>query len=147
VRYCRVAAFSHPELLDGYACFPPSREVELRLKQYAGDSQSWAAAQDPRGVMFFGNNAGVLEFDGVSWRRWTTANASAVRSLAVGADGRIYVGAQGEIGYLTPAGAGNLRYVSLNEKVPAALRDFADIAKIHAAPEGIYFQALERLFL
>jgi hypothetical protein len=32
VRYCRVACFSHPELLKGGACFPPSREVELRLQ-------------------------------------------------------------------------------------------------------------------
>jgi hypothetical protein len=37
VRYCRVASFSHPELLKGRRHFPPSREVELRLQISALD--------------------------------------------------------------------------------------------------------------
>jgi signal transduction histidine kinase/ligand-binding sensor domain-containing protein len=114
-------------------------------KDYSADVQNWAIVQDQRGVMYFGNNSGVLEYDGVSWRLIKTANRSAVRSLAVGNDGKIYVGAQGEIGYLSPDSIGQLQYVSLRDSVPAEYRDFADIAKIYATGAGIYFQALDRV--
>jgi len=115
-------------------------------KEYGADVQNWAIVQDQRGVMYFGNNSGVLEYDGVSWRLIPTANRSAVRSLAIGEDGKIYVGTQGEIGYLSPDFIGRLQYVSLRDSVPAEYRDFADIAKIYATAAGVYFQALDRFF-
>jgi hypothetical protein len=37
-------------------------------KDYHADSQNWAIVQDRRGIMYFGNSDGVLEYDGVSWR-------------------------------------------------------------------------------
>ncbi len=120
-------------------------------KDYNADAQNWAIVQDRRGVMYFGNNSGVLEYDGVSWRAIPVANGSAVRALALDGDGRIYVGAQGEFGYLAPAQednrTGQVQYVSLRDSVPAEYRDFADIAKCYVTSSGVYFQALDRLFL
>jgi signal transduction histidine kinase len=116
-------------------------------KEHGGGAQSWAVVQDERGVMYFGNNVGVLEYDGVSWRLIPVTNKSAVRSLAIASTGAIYLCAQGELGYLAPDSAGSLQYLSLREHVPEAYRDFADVAKAHATSEGIYFQALDRLFL
>jgi hypothetical protein len=37
-------------------------------KEYSANVQNWAIVQDHRGVMYFGNGEGVLEYDGVSWR-------------------------------------------------------------------------------
>lgn len=120
-------------------------------KETGGDVQNWAVVQDHRGVMYFGNNSGVLEYDGVSWRLLPVTNSSAVRALAADDNGRIYVGAQGEFGYLAPAlggdAAGQMQYFSLRDSVPAQHRDFADIAKCHVTTAGVYFQALDRLFL
>ncbi len=116
-------------------------------KEYGADAQNWAIVQDRRGVMYFGNNTGVLEYDGVSWRMIPVDNGSAVRSLAVDERGVVYVGAQGEIGYLTPDSIGQMKYASLRAQIPEAYRDFADIAKTYATGAGIYFQALDRLFL
>ncbi|MGH7494519.1 MAG: sensor histidine kinase [bacterium] len=116
-------------------------------KEYGAAAQNWAIAQDQRGVMYFGNNSGVLEYDGVSWRIIPTANSTVVRTLAVAPDGRIYVGAQDEIGYLDPDAAGQLQYVSLRERVPEEYREFSDIAKSYATSAGVYFQALDRLML
>src|SRR5512145_1009140 len=114
-------------------------------KEYNADVQNWAIVQDQRGVMYFANNSGVLEYDGVSWRLIPTLNRTAVRTLAVDAEGTIYVGTQGEIGYLAPDSMGQLRYVSLREKVPEEFREFSEIAKSYATGSGIYFQALDRL--
>ena len=38
-------------------------------KDYEGSAQNWAAVQDKRGVLYFANQAGVIEYDGVNWRR------------------------------------------------------------------------------
>ena len=37
-------------------------------KSYKAAPQNWAIQQDKRGVLYIGNNEGVLEYDGVSWR-------------------------------------------------------------------------------
>jgi len=37
-------------------------------KEYGAHAQNWTIAQDSRGVMYFGNGIGVVEYDGVSWR-------------------------------------------------------------------------------
>jgi hypothetical protein len=116
-------------------------------KEYGAGAQNWAIVQDKRGVMYFGNNSGVLEYDGVSWRLIQATNRTAVRTLAMDKDGRIYLGAQGEIGYLAPDSIGQLQYVSLRDSVPGEYRDFADIAKTYVTTAGVYFQALDRLFL
>lgn len=38
------------------------------VSDYNAGIQNWAIAQDERGVMYFGNNSGLLEFDGSAWR-------------------------------------------------------------------------------
>src|SRR4051812_1034842 len=89
---------------------------------YGASPQNWAIAQDRRGLMYFGNTDGILEFDGVSWRKILLENKAAVRSLAVAGDGTVYVGADGEIGYLRPDPNRTLQYTSLLSRLPEADR-------------------------
>ncbi len=113
---------------------------------HPASGQNWAIVQDRRGVMYFGStDDGVLEYDGVNWRAIKTPNRTTIRSLALGQDGRIYVGAIGEIGYLESDAAGRMHYVSLLERVPAAERDFADVWSTFATSEGIYFTTFKRV--
>lgn len=114
-------------------------------KEFQSDPSNWAFAQDPRGVIFVGNANGVLEFDGLRWRLIRTANQTMVRSLAVDAGGRIWVGAKGEIGFLEPDAAGDLRYVSALERLPPEARDFGDVWKAFATPEGVAFATFRSL--
>ena len=37
------------------------------VDDYKASKQNWMAAQDHRGVLYFGNNMGVLEYDGHDW--------------------------------------------------------------------------------
>lgn len=118
--------------------FPPT--------EYNGAVQNWVTVQDRRGVIYVGNvEDGVLEFDGIRWRRIPTTNRTVVRSMAVADDGRIYVGALGEVGYLAPDESGVTRYVSLLERIPPEYRDFADVWRTFATPEGVYFETFKRL--
>lgn len=42
--------------------------INIDRVQYKGDSKNWAVSQDERGVMYFGNDGGLLEFDGIQWK-------------------------------------------------------------------------------
>lgn len=115
------------------------------VRDYGAHAQNWALLQDARGVLYVGNGDGVLEFDGRQWRRLPVANRTMVRSLAIDAQQRVYVGAVGEIGYLQADAEGALQYVSLMSRLPEAMRGFSDVWRVFARPEGIYFYSDERL--
>ena len=115
-------------------------------KDYHAGASNWRIVQDPRGVIYVGNEDGVLEFDGQRWRLIRVSNQTLARTLVVDAAGRVWVGAVGEIGYLEPDASGQMRYVSLLERLPAEARDFADVWTGHAGKEGIFFVARKWLF-
>ena len=92
-------------------------------------------------MLYVGTNSGVAEFDGVSWRlieleqptcwaarsRWRpTARCLSGRSATSG---------------ISPRPTGSMRFVSLLGKVPADARDFADVWRTFATPDGVFFVA------
>lgn len=115
-------------------------------EDYGAHRQNFALVQHETGLLYVGNGAGVLEYDGVSWRLIPISNNSLGRSLAIDSEGRIFVGSMRELGYLAADTPGRLRYVSLLEHIPVEDRDFADVWKIHALAEGVYFQTRHALF-
>ncbi len=116
-------------------------------RDYGAAAQNWSLAQDRQGVIYVGNLEGVvLAFDGAHWQRITVPNRAAVRSLALAADGRIYVGTVGNLGYLQSDASGQLVFVSLLDKVPSADRDFTDVWSIRATTDGVFFTTATRLF-
>src|SRR5579863_5498532 len=68
-------------------------------KQYGANPQNWGVAQDRRGIVYFANTDGLLEFDGNSWRMLRLPGRS-VRAVAVDNEGTVYVGGAGEFGWL-----------------------------------------------
>lgn len=113
---------------------------------YHAHAQNWAIEQDARGVMYFGNTAGILEYDGVRWRLISTPNQSVARTLGTGPGGRIYVGAHSELGYLAADSAGQMQYVSLLPQIAKEDRSFNNVWKIHADSGGVYFRTSTHLF-
>ena len=79
-------------------------------KEYNAHRQNWAIAQNENGIMYFGNNSGLLEYDGAGWRLYQVPNKSTIRSIANGDDGKIYIGAKGDLGYFLPDSVGRLSY-------------------------------------
>lgn len=107
--------------------------------QYNAGNQNFAVIQDNRGVMYFGSSA-ILEFDGTGWRQIYTPNLSYTYSLAKDKNGRIYVGASnGELGYLGADSVGNLKYISLRNKIPKAKRQFTRVRAIEPLENEILF--------
>lgn len=115
-------------------------------EEFGAESQNWAIVQDKRGVLYFGNNKGVLEYDGVNWRVIDIPNKSVVRSLDIDENGVIYVGAVGEFGYLKPNNNGLMQYVSLSRHLDTANNSFKEVWQTAATKQGIFFSTLKALY-
>jgi len=153
VAYCLLAGLALA--VPAWAASAPAASIEAGLpfirnfdpRSYGAAAQNWSLAQDRQGVIYVGNVDGaVLAFDGARWQRIAVPNRATVRSLALGADGRIYVGTVGNLGYLEPDAAGQLRFVSLLDKIPSKERDFADVWSIHPTADGVFFATSTQLF-
>lgn len=119
----------------------------FKPKDYNGGTQNWALLQDQRGVIYVGNNVGILEYDGANWRMIATRNKAVVRSLALAKDGRIYVGSKGELGYLDTRHAAGTQYVSLLDRITPEQRNFQDVRQTFATDDGVYFVSRNYIFL
>ena len=85
--------------------------------------------------MFFSNNLGLLEYDGINWTLHAVKNETKVRSVLIGNDGRIYVGNQGDFGYFVRNEIGGLTYTSLADSLLVEDRNFDEIWNIYKNEE------------
>ncbi|MCB0833608.1 MAG: hypothetical protein KDC45_09115 [Bacteroidetes bacterium] len=114
-------------------------------KEYDAHNQNWIIERDSLGVLFIGNTGGILTYDGVAWNLLHVRNQSVVRALGRATDGRIYVGAKGEIGYLHRDSIGQLQYVSLmDDHFPEHVK-FSDVWSVQATKDGVFFSTTHAL--
>lgn len=114
---------------------------------YLGHVQNWDIVQDDRGVLYFGNSSGILEYDGVTWRLIDLDNKSIARSFDRDSSGKIYVGGVGEFGYLLTDSSGRMMYHSLMDKVNEEDRGFHDVWFVQCAGDKVYFITNEIIFV
>ncbi|MEJ1970989.1 MAG: two-component regulator propeller domain-containing protein [Lacunisphaera sp.] len=121
---------------------PPERGRPLirtytRLEHQA-HAQFWAPFQSPEGLMYFGNQLAVMEYDGRTWRELKVPPVF-VRALAPDAAGNIYLGAEEQLGLLARPDSGPPRYTALQDRVPAAARPFGTVRDVQVWRDGVYF--------
>ncbi len=81
--------------------------------------------------MYFGNSQGLLEYDGNSWRKIATTYSANVRTIAVDDNGRIFITASTDFGYLDPDSIGQLKFKSLKKQLDETYKidkEFWDVA-------------------
>lgn len=141
---CLCILFVHAGYTQNTIALP---EITNYSKQvYNAGTQNWKICQDSQGIVYYANNEGLLSFDGNYWKKYTVPNSTIVKGLAMGPDNRIYIGAQGEIGYFAPGKNGQLAYTSLNDLIPEKEKDFADVWDVIPFREHIFFRSNRRIF-
>lgn len=113
-------------------------------RDYRGHAQVAAIAADAQGILYFGNYAQVLVYDGVQWDRIPIPGATFVRSLAVDRQQRLWVGAAGALGYIdiaSPAPA----FTSLASQLPSAIEALDEIQRVHLVSDTVFFRSLSWL--
>lgn len=113
---------------------------------YGAYFQNWAITQDHRGILYVANKDGILRYDGKTWILIKTDRNTTVRSIAVSAGNTVFVGEQGDFGYLEPDSTGVERFISLQPFVPEEFQSFNDVWNTLAIGEDIYFQTSRYIF-
>lgn len=108
-------------------------------EDYQAHPQNYDIAQDQEGLMYFANGNGLLQYDGVNWRTLPLPKGGIAYSVGCSKQGTIYVGGEGELGYLEPDKHGVLQYQSLLEALPEAFRDFTYAWQIAVTEAFVYF--------
>lgn len=115
------------------------------IQDYKGGHQNWACAQGDDGVMYFGNNNGLLVYDGFSWELHHVPGRYIVRSVFVDGD-RVYIGSFEEFGYFIRKTDGQMQYHSLSAKIKDKINSNDEIWNIVRLGEKIYFQSFTRWY-
>ncbi len=115
----------------------------FNTNDYDGGIQNWDIKEDKRGFIYVANNFGLLEYDGVSWRRYVVQNNTRLRSLFIDIDGKIYGGGQNQLGYFTPDSTGFLKFVSIRDQLEISQRPLEDVWRIVKYDNSILFSSYQ----
>jgi len=120
--------------------------INYTKQVYNAGLQNWDIRQDKNGIIYLANNEGLLSYDGQNWNLYALPNKTIVRSIEIGADNRIYVGGQDELGYFSPGKNGRLQYHSLTQLIPAKDKSFGDVWDIVSIKNDIYFRSVYNIY-
>lgn len=116
-------------------------------RDYPAASQNWAVAKDQNGNMYFGNNSGLLEFDGVTWTLYQLPEGEIVRAVAVDNENRIYTAGYRELGCWKRNENGRIEYQSLKHEVESYFSANEEIWDIICFNNHIYFQSFSKIYV
>ena len=113
-------------------------------QEYGAGPVNWWATEDSDGIMYFANGAGVLQYDGVNWN--TIPMKVSARCLTKDKDGTIYVGGEGEIGYLKADQTGKFEFISLIDKLPKEEQIFSTVWEVDYFEGRVIFRTSNKLY-
>jgi DNA-binding CsgD family transcriptional regulator len=116
--------------------------------QYQSGNQNWSVTRDEHGIMYFGNDEGLLSFDGRYWQLNRMPNGLIVRSVVADGKGKIYSGGFGEFGFWQNDKKGFLKYNSLIHLVPKQYQPIKEeIWKIYIDNSRVIFQSFGSIYI
>ncbi len=125
--------------------------VSFTRNVYGGGTQNWAIAKDKNNRIYVANNEGLLVYNGTNWQLHTVPNKTIIRSINFGVngklyDGKLYVGAQDELGYYAPDNVGRLQFTSLKNLLPQKDQKFADVWQVISIENDVFFRTDAKIF-
>lgn len=120
--------------------------VNYSRETYKASAQNWSVTQNDKGYLYFGNNDGILEYDGTAWKVYSLPNSLIVRSVYSDGD-TIFAGAFEEIGFLAHQADSGMVYQTLNHLIPEEYSDFDEVWEIFQISEKIYFRSSKYIFV
>lgn len=115
--------------------------------KYHASNKNWSIGQDERGIMYFGNDTGLLESDGIEWNLYTMPNKSFIKALCVVSHNQIYTGGFEDFGVWNRTKSGELTYNSLAGLLPDKSLDNQSFWRIWKDNDKIYFQSFTNIYV
>ncbi len=114
--------------------------------EYDGEPQVWAGACDAQGRFYNANYEYIFQYAGNEWHKIFIDKNKVIRSLSANSKGLIFVGADGDFGFLKPDSLGQTEYVSLLSYLDSADRDFSDVWNTVVDDSIVFFVSREAVF-
>jgi len=113
---------------------------------YGAQNQNWGISQTSDQSMYFANNSGLLEYDGMNWKLYPVPNNSIVRSVKA-IDDLVYTGSYMDFGVWKRNNKNVLKYTSLVESLDIILVEDEQFWNIIKLDNWLIFQSLSRIYL
>lgn len=136
--FCNVLSLAALPFVPMVHNFSPS--------DYSAGMQNWSVCQDSSGLIYIGNNQGLLEFNGNKWTLYELPNKDNIRSVFYD-NTRIYVGSYEEFGYFVRNKYNRLEYHSLSQGLKNYQFDHDEIWNIFRMDSNIVFQSFSSFFI
>ncbi len=117
-----------------------------RPEDYGAEPENFCAVQHPRtGLVYVGNAAGLLEFDGARWRLIPMPGGGGVGALNIDGRGRVWGQSGGTVFRLESDPRGQWQPRVLNDRLPESLRAPNFVQGCVVTSEGVWFLDTKRL--
>lgn len=120
--------------------------INFYRDEYRAANKNWSISQDSSGIMYFGNDKGLLEFDGIRWELYSLPKTEVIRTVTVSPDNSIYTGGYEEFGVWKRDLSGNLIYTSLSKDLEKENIHNDDIWRILVTDSLVYFQSFNHIY-
>ncbi len=104
---------------------------------YGMHPRNYCITQDINGVIYVGNEYGLLEYDGSEWKQIHLPNGINATVVSIDDAGQIWLGSEEGIGYLKPAKTSSWSYQGL--RLPEPTDAPFTVSGIHQLGEALFF--------
>lgn len=115
-------------------------------QDYKAEDQNWGITQGQNNFIYVANNAGLLEYNGASWRLYNSPNDAILRSVTA-VSNTVYTGGYMEFGYWTKNQFGTLVYTSLSQEMEVSTKEDEEFWNIVSIEDYILFQSFESIYI
>lgn len=120
--------------------------INFSPREYRAADKNWSIQVDENGILYFGNDRGLLQFDGVDWMLFQLPNKGIVRSVGVKNGDTIFSGGYEEFGIWNRGLSGSLEYKSISTQIDYKEIKNSDFWRIFVTPKGVYFQSFSSIY-
>ncbi|MDR1783084.1 MAG: hypothetical protein LBR13_02315 [Dysgonamonadaceae bacterium] len=122
--------------------------INYFVGDYLAARQNWSVTQDEKGIMYFANGEGLLEFDGKRWIKHTAKGVEDLRAVAFEPKTkRIYSGTFEEFGYWERDSQNKLEYFSVSNNHETNTMHNDEIWSIHFFGDTVIYRAFSRYYI
>lgn len=114
---------------------------------FNANEQFYSMIEGKDGILYFGNNDGVLIYDGERWQTIALPNNSAATSLARIDDGGVYVGGYNEFGQIVKDSLVGYSFRSLREEFKLDATNFEYLWQAHSIGNSLIFRSFSELLM
>lgn len=121
--------------------------INFKRTDYKAGNKNWSVSEDERGLMYVGNDLGLLEFDGIDWVLNTDTRTDLIRTVYAASYNQVFTGGFEEFGVWNRDVKGNLVYASLSDSLPSQSMYNDDIWRILESNDKVYFQSFKDIYV